>query len=338
MIKDFVVNVTDLTKGVAEQGFGLILVVDNELDIPYQVITSASDLNLETVTPSSKVYKMVQKIFMASPAPAEVAVFGDSQIIDETDLIASLDGLIDDNKGDWFFLTSTMNDSDTLAALANWATANDKLYFATAQDVEAINNIESANAAIGYHHLEEDYFAEGLAANLAVADAGSITGKFQEVSGSLPANVSLTDLKELHSNNGFSYVKSMGRSYVSEGKMSDGTYMDIALGSYFIKFRLEEALFLLAMNNGKIPYSDAGIAMIIAEVENVLRVATRQGIVLERDGRGVYEIDALERGQVLPNDIANRVYNGVNVRCVVAGAIHSAEININLVLTEGDDE
>ena len=61
---------------------------------------------------------------------------------------------------------------------------------------------------------------------------------------------------------------------------------------------------------------------------------SRQGIILEEDGKGVYTITALGRNEVLKNDVANRYYGGLSVTAVVAGAIHSAEITINLVLSE----
>lgn len=332
--KDFIVNVNNNTKGVSAQGFGLILAFDHENDIPYMEVGSAADLiDKNGLTSESAIYKIVQKIFMAKPAPQKVAVYGVTTL-EGADIETALNGLLNKQKNDWFTLVTTDNSDATLTALSKWVSANDKLLFATTQDLALAGKIESSNTAIGYHNVVDDYVAEGLAANMSVALPGSITAKFEEVEGSLPAEIEITELSELHNANGFSYINSKGRNYVSEGKMTDGTYMDITLGSYFIKFRLEEALFLLAMNNGKIDYSDRGIAMMIAEVETVLKTATRQGIILEEDGKGVYEITALTRDEVLKSDIANRTYNGISVTAVVAGAIHNAEVTINLVLSE----
>lgn len=334
MKKDFIVNVNNNTKGVSSQGFGLVLVFDHENEIPYMEIGGESELtDLDGVTVDSRVYKLVQKIFMAKPGPTEVAVFG-TLAIDSSEIEEALNSLLDEQKNDWFTLTMTDNSTETLTRVSKWALANDKLLFSTTQDIGLVEAIESPNTAIGYHEEEDDFFAEGLASNMAMALPGSITAKFEEVQGSLPSTITLTELNALHKENGFSYIRSKGRNYVSEGKMTDGTYIDITLGSYFIKFRLEEALFLLAMNNGKIPYSDKGIAMIVAEVETILKTATRQGIILEENGQGVYKITALRRNEMLKNDIANRVYDGVSVTAVVAGAIHSSEITINLVLSE----
>lgn len=334
MIKDFTVIVNNNTQGVSSQGFGLILAFDHENEIPYMEIGNAKDL-IDTggITVDSPIYKIVQKIFMAKPGPTVVAVFGKVSI-GATEVETALNELLNEQKSDWFTLIATDNSNETITKLSKWVLANDKLLFSTTQDLTLPTLIESANTAIGYHNDIEDYVAEGLASNMAMALPGSITAKFEEVQGSLPSNISLTELNQLHKDHGFSYIRSKGRNYISEGKMTDGTYIDITLGSYFIKFRLEEALFLLAMNNGKIPYSDRGIGMIVSEVETVLKTATRQGIILEEDGKGVYKIEALRRNEVLKNNVANRVYNGVKVTVVVAGAIHSAEIVIDLVLSE----
>jgi hypothetical protein len=341
VIKNFVVNVNNLTKGVTEQGFGLILIFDNEHNLPYTLISDPADLlpeegaepGINVITVDDKVYKIAQKIFMHTPRPQEVAVFGKVTEV-ASEIETALNELINNQKNDWFTLVTTTNEAEVIEKLSKWVMANEKLYFVTTQDLSIVKTIESTNTAIGYHDDAEDFLAEGLAANMAMALPGSITAMYEEVAGSRPANITLTELKELHKNNGFSYIRSKGRNFVSEGKMTDGSYIDIVLGSYFIKFRLEEALFLLALNNGKIPYSDQGIAMLVAEVENIMRLATRQGIILEKDGKGVYEITALSRSEVPKNDVANRKYNGISVKATVAGAIHTGEINIDLVLEE----
>lgn len=337
MKKDFVVNVNNQTKGVSEQGFGLILVFDHKNNIPYMEIGNATDLtDVEEITVDSDVYKIVQKVFSAKPGPSTVAVAGMGGGLEgETDIEEALNKLIDEQNNDWFTLVTTDNSNETIAKLSKWASANDKLYFVTTQDLTIVEDIESSNTAIGYHDKEDDYVAEGLASNMAMALPGSITAKFEEIEGSTPSNITLTELNKLHKDNGFSYIRSKGRNYVSEGKMTDGSYIDTILGSYFIKFRLEEALFLLAMNNGKIGYDDGGgIGMMVGEVETVLKTATSQGIILKKDDKGVYEITALRRSEVSKNDVANRRYNGISVKATVAGAIHTAEINIDLVLEE----
>lgn len=330
MIKSFTVNVNNLAKPMSEESLGRILVMDNEYDLDYATLFETKDLP-EIVSKESRLYKLVDKLFTCSKKLEEIVVVGDSTMLDENDLAANLELLIEEQKSDWFFLTSTMNDNATIKKISAFVDKNDRVYFVTTQDLSIIETIVGENTAIGFHDDETDFLAEGLAVNMSVALPGSITAKFEQIRGSEPANITLSELKSIHRNNGFSYIRNKGIDYVSEGKMADGNYIDLVLGSYFIKFKLEEALFMLAINNGKIGYDDKGIGMMTAATETALKTATNQGIILEENGQGVYEITALRRNQVSKVDVSNRRYNGLSARATVAGAIHDGEVNINLV-------
>lgn len=331
---DFVVNINDRSKGVSEQGFGLVLALDTENTIPYRVVSSAGELlDIEEVTVESKIYKIVQKIFMQKPSPQEVAVYG-SVSASPTEMETALNELLDSQNNDWFSLVTTDNVDESITKLSAWALANNKIYYVTTQSLVIGAQVESKNTFIMYHNDPGDFVAEGLAAVMSVALPGSTTAKFEEIQGSRPANISLTEFKQLEKDNVSTYIRAKGRNYVSEGKTADGSYLDIVLGGYFIKFRLEEALLLLALNNKKIGYSDRGIGMQVAEIETVMKTATRQGIILTENGKGVYTITALRRSEMAKNKIANRVYDGASVVAVIDGAIHTGEVNIDLVLSE----
>ena len=107
-----------------------------------------------------------------------------------------------------------------------------------------------------------------------------------------------------------------------------GEYIDIIMGAHWVKSRMEEEAAFLAVNTKKIPYDARGIAMLVSVVEKVLRKAGRQGIVrVDDDGNYVYRVEALRREEVLRNDVANRVYNGLRWEIEIAGAIHSGTIS-----------
>ncbi len=334
MLKSFIVNVNDLTKPTTEEGLGRIFIIDSDNDIPYGAVEELEDLPVE-VTPETKLYKLVKKMFLCSDKLEEIVVYGDTTIEDEESLETTLNKLLDEQKSDWFFLASTINDGPSVKKLAQFAENNDKVYFATIQDLSIVENLkETKNTAIGYHENETDFLAEGLMVNMAMSLAGSRTAKFEQVPGSVPSDISLKEIKKLHKDNGFTYIRSKGVNYVSEGKMTDGSYIDITLGAYFIKFRLEDALFMLAINNPKVGYNDIGIGMMVAEAETVLKRATAQGIILSEGGKGAYEVTALTRKEMPRSEVANRRYNGIFAKAIVDGAIHDGEVTINLVLGE----
>lgn len=332
MKRDFVVNVTKLTKPVSQQGFGLILILGTSKAVPYTLVNAIDEVD-ELFGVDSKEYKIASRIFSQNPAPQEIAMAGmlwDDITNEATDLVAKLNEIVDKDS-DWFHFVCAENNSEAVTALAEWADANDKIYWVTTQDLSQPALMENENAVVMYHDDESAYVAEGLAAIAATTLPGEITFKFKTVNGVKEANITATELSQLHKDNGFSYVRKMGVLQTTEGKTTSGEYIDVVLGAYFLKFRIEEGVMYLAINSKKIPYDNRGIGMLISVVDTVFKQGVRQGIILrDDDGNGVYEINALTREEVMKNDIANRVYNGLEATAKLAGAIHEGTFSVIL--------
>lgn len=342
MASDFVVNVNLRTKGVTEKGFGTILILDNTLDTPFTLVNGLSSLPSGYAT-SSAVYKMAARIFGQSPAPQEIAVVGvkvsevstlpgNEYPTDQDILIYTLDQLIEEGHDDWFILTCVDNADATITALANWIDTQERMYFATTQTLALLEALESAKSAVGYHDEADAYMVEGLAAVMAVKDPGSATAKFKTINGVSAASITQTELAQLHKDFGFSYIRKMGVLQTTEGYTTNGGFIDLMMGAMFIKARIEEETMLMAINNDKIPYTNEGIAMLVGVVQGVLLRATAQGIILDNDGVGEYNIDYIAREDMPKNKVANRDYDGITVTATVAGAIHTGVITIDLVL------
>lgn len=332
MKRDFVVNITKLTKPVSSAGFGLILVLGTSKEVPYTLVGGTDEAD-ELFGIESKEYKLASRLFGQNPAPAEVAMAGitwDNVTGQATDLISALNEIVDQN-GDWFHVVCTENSPEVVTALAEWADANDKIYWATTQDLSQPTLMENENAVVMYHDDEDAYVAEGLAVYAATTDPGEITFKFKTVNGVSEANITATELAQLHENGGFSYVRKMGVLQTTEGITTSGEYIDVVLGSYFLKFRIEEGMMYLAINSKKIPYDNIGIGSIVSVIDKVFKQGVRQGIILkDNDGNGVYDITALTREEVSTNDVASRVYDGAKGEAKLAGAIHEGNFGIVL--------
>lgn len=323
--KDFTVDITTLTKAVSQRGFGIILVLATDKAHPYTLYNDIATLTSDFGA-STKTNKIASRIFGQSPSPQEVAVVGmDYTTSLPSDIVDFLTTVIDKNS-DWFFLTCDINENAVVKALSGFIDTQDKMYFATTQDLTLPAMLESENTAIYYHDSEDAYLAEGMASYFATATVGGVTGKFKTVQGVLAANTGATELAQLHTDNSQSYVRKMGVLQTTEGKTTSGEYIDVVMGSYWIQFKMEEDAAYLSLNTPKIPYSNTGIGMLISVVENVLKRSTLQGIVLEEDGKGVYEITYVLREDIPKNDIAQRVYNEIKWTATLSGAIHSGNI------------
>lgn len=327
-MKDFIVNITKLTKPISQQGFGLPLILATSKAHPYTVYNDISAL-AEDFPAETDAYRIASRIFGQNPAPAQVAVYGilyDDVTGTPEDLVTALNTLVEVNN-DWYFLTCTENADDVITALSGWVDTQLKMYFVTSQALTTPTALESERTVVMYHNDAAAYVAEGLVATAATHRPGELTFKFKTVNGVSEADITATELNQLHTDGGFSYIRKMGVLQTTEGKTTSGEYIDVVMCGDFLKVRMEEEAAYLAVNTLKIPYDNQGISMLMSVVDSVLKQGVDQGIILQDDdGNGVYDITVIKREDVSQNDIASRTYNGVRWTAKLAGAIHSGII------------
>lgn len=316
MILDFPVNIERKTVGVSERGFGTILIFDTTQDLDFQYITNENVKEFET---ESKLYKIASTLFQQKPAPQEVAVVGKNG-----KAVEGLKKVLEENS-DWFFLTCTDDKAETIKALSELCAVENKVYMVTTHDKEEYKKLFEEvydNTLVTYASNENDYSAEALAVEMSYKIGGK-TAKFKQLQGVKPCKISLTELNELHKHNMQAYVTKLGVNQMSEGKVLSGEYLDVVLGEYWIRFRMEEAMQRLALTQDKIPYTNRGIGMIVGEVTKVLVRAVEQGIVEE----GQFRVDYKLREDVPTNEVALRKYNYVRWTAMLQGAIHTGQIS-----------
>lgn len=316
MILDFPVNIQRKTVGVSERGFGTILIFDPSQNINFKYITAE---NVKEFSTESKVYKLASRLFMQKPQPQEVAVVGKSgtavegfkKVLEETN--------------DFFFLICTDNSVETIKGLSNLCQVNNKVYAVTVNDYEDAKKLFEEvydNTFVMYHDDSDSFVAEALAVVMSYKVGGK-TAKFKTLQGVKAANVSLTQVNELHKNNLFTYVEKLGVLQTTEGKMLSGEYIDVILGEYWIRFRMEERMQRLALTQDKIPYTNRGIGMLVGVAELVLTEAVAMGIVEE----GQYRVDYKVREDVGSNEVALRKYDYILWTAMLQGAIHTGQIS-----------
>lgn len=316
MILDFPVNIQRKTVGVSERGFGTILIFDPSQDINFKYITAE---NVKEFSTESKLYKMASRLFMQKPQPQEVAVVGKNG--------AAVEGFkkVLEETNDFFFLTCTDNSVETIKGLSNLCQVNNKVYAVTVNDYEDAKKLFEEvydNTFVMYHDDSGSFVAEALAVVMSYKIGGK-TAKFKTLQGVKAANVSLTQVNELHKSNLFTYVEKLGVLQTSEGKMLSGEYIDVILGEYWIRFRMEERMQRLALTQDKIPYTNRGIGMLVGVAELVLTEAVAMGIVEE----GQYRVDYKVREDVDSNEVALRKYDYILWTAMLQGAIHTGQIS-----------
>lgn len=311
---DFPVVIQRKTVAVSERGFGTILILDNKKDIDFKYVDAEDLKGLD-----GAVLNIANRLFMQKPQPQKVAVFGKAGAID-----VAFNAALEANN-DFFFVVSTDNTTESIKKLAELAQVNNKIYGVTVNsvaDTKKLYELKNDNTFIMYHDDPKAYAAEAMTVIMSYKVGGK-TAKFKTIQGVRAAKISTTELNELHEHKMFTYVEKLGVLQTTEGKVLSGEYIDIVLGEYWIRFKMEEALQRLALVNDKIPYTNTGIGMIVGACEAILNRAVEQGIV----EKGQYRVDYKLREDVPSNDVALRKYDYVMWTAMLQGAIHAGQIS-----------
>lgn len=246
-------------------------------------------------------------------------------------LLASLDELVE-TRDDWYFLLSTDRAAEDIEELASWVAANHKLYVAcpdenVADTIALAGVLASDRTALIYHDDPDSCPDAAWVGRCAPELPGSITWKFKTLDGIAPADVTTTNVSDLHAANVQTYVQKYGVNQTSEGKVTSGEYIDVIRSQDFVEARLSEAISRLLFTSPKVPFDNRGIALVVAEVLSVMQLATGQGIIArDNDGNGIFEVTAPDISEVSANDKANRNLPNVHFAFTLAGAVHQVEV------------
>ena len=103
--------------------------------------------------------------------------------------------------------------------------------------------------------------------------------------------------------------------------MFGGEWIDVVRGLAWLEARLEERIFAALVNNPKIPYTDAGMTILVAEVKAQLQEAEDRGVL---DSGWAVTITAV--ADQATADRASRIVRGLDFTARLAGAVHTVNI------------
>jgi len=316
--KDFNVNITRLTTAVAQRGFGTILILSNDKDLAYKEYTDISGVAPDFLS-TTKTYKIAEALF--SQKVEKIAIFG-KLTTTPADLVTALNTLII-TQNSWFGLVCTLNTDPAIAALSTWIGTQEKVYAVTSQN-KAITNA-SNQTMIAYHPTE--YIMEKSLAYMLVKEIGGTDLDGKAISGITSSLINATEYATFKTNHINVAVEKFGNVVIDGGDMAGGEKIDVILGEFWIKIRMEEDLAQLKLNSPKIPYTNAGVALLVDVASNRLKLAARQNIVAIDDaGIPEFTITYLPVEEVPAADRANRKYDYVRWEARLAGSVREGQI------------
>jgi hypothetical protein len=234
----------------------------------------------------------------------------------------------------WYALYTLYNSDAYVKAAAAAIESRKKIYIAD------LNNSESATLADGGSDTGDDLqtlnydrtatmFHPNPSAMAGAAwmgtrlpyEPGSATWKFAQPD---IAAVSLTSTQatNLVAKN-INFVQTVaGIDIAREGKMVGGEFIDVIRDLDWLEDDMTAAVFETLASNPKVPYTNAGIALIEAAVHGSLLRAAARGII-DSDFTVVVPLVSATSSA----DRAIRLLSGVKFQCRLAGAIHKVTIN-----------
>lgn len=252
-------------------------------------------------------------------------------------LATDLDAIQLEN-GDWYAFVTLYNSDAYVKAAAAWVEAVDapKIYAAdlsmsetvtlaaggsdTAQDLETL---AYARTFTCYHPSPADMFGAAWLGKVLPLTPGSETWKFKTLSGVNPVATTSTHRVNLRAKTCNTIQTVAGRNITWEGNTLDGDFIDIQRGLDWLEDDMTKSVFEALAGANKIPYTNAGVALIEGKMRGTLKRAIAMGILTD-DPAPVITVP-----KVADVSVANRTLRllpDMKFSATVAGAIHKVTI------------
>lgn len=237
--------------------------------------------------------------------------------------------LIDD---DWYLVLLDVNSEANVDLVAAWTETRTKLFIAQTQNDVEKNGSGTLGAGLNLSAYDRtallfaasmvEYPACAWAGVVLPQDPGSITWMFKELKTVSPSLLSSTQETNLFNYSVNTYQTIAGLDITRKGTSVSGEYMDVRHGLDWLQARLQEGVFGLLANAGKIPYTDASVDIFVNEIKRVLNQGVERNFIaagsITASGPKVADVDSADR--------ANRILPDLKFGATLAGAVHKVEI------------
>lgn len=166
--------------------------------------------------------------------------------------------------------------------------------------------------------------------------SGSETAAYKHLEGMRPADLSEAQIAAMTAKNLSYFVSVGGRNVTLNGKVVAGEWMDIIRFRDWQKNDMQSRVFRLFVENSKVPYTDAGIALVQNQMYASLKAGQDAGGIAqdEYDANGklvaAYTASVPSSASISATEKASRRLNKCTFTARLAGAIHFAEIHGSL--------
>ena len=293
----------------------------------YEEFTDFASLTTTHNDTDSDIYKAANVLFSQENVPNKVGVMK-TATADTTALATCIDEgwrqivLV----GAWD-TTAIKTISTYIDGLKN---THQKMLFATVDKTDA-SSLLSGTSALASERTVLVVGKENEACAVVGATAGLEVGSFtyKNIIVNDTVNAEAVTETELTNLGGKAIVilEKAGDKVTSDGKATSGEFIDIVDSKDYILQGIEYGVQKVFNNNKKVPYTNAGIALLEAATLGVLVDAYNNGMIATNDdGTPAYSVSFAMRSETTESDRATRSYPYGKFSFSLAGAIHTAEI------------
>lgn len=238
---------------------------------------------------------------------------------------------------DWYFLLTTAKDDTTVKVAANTIETMRRMYLFLNDDADVRTNATDDlvselkaqslfRTGVFYSGTAADRGDAGFVGKNAPFDPGSETWALKTISGVTVDAWTDSEKGYLDDKNANYYVQIAGVNVTRNGKVVGGEYIDVIRFIDWLQARMQERIFTALVNSRKIPFTDAGIAVIESCMREVLEAGIRAGGIVE------YTVTVPRAADISSADKAARNLTGLSFTATLAGAIHAVTITGNVSL------
>ncbi len=239
--------------------------------------------------------------------------------------------------GDFYGVEIDCNSPKNIDKVARWTLANQRLAFFAPQYTKPsqfatgeftagadYTALLANNSAIGIitrasrlSFLEGAWSGDGFA-----REPGSATWAFKPLDGVGADAFTATERAAIEVYKANHYTSEAGIAITRPGKAFGGEWIDVVIGLAWLTAAIETGLFALLVNNPKVPYTDAGFAMLVGEVRGALKQAEDRSIL-----DSGWTVTILSVALQATADRAARIARSLEFSARLAGAVHKAIVN-----------
>lgn len=332
------VTITVQSIGITRQGFNSLICVGDDTALgtatEYEVrkYTSFEQFNSDVTdgvwAPGTTLVDLVTVAFAQSPSVPEVYV----SAVNDTTIDASDLSAIQANNNDWFGYCHVYEGASNNKNASDWIAAADKYGFFLQTDT-ADQLLNSTFSCIWYTESgfsgTARYVQAAIASRILALIPGSYTAAYKQLNlVSAATDLSTTDESTLRTNNVNQFTAIAGVNLTYDGVTTAGGFIDTYIGVLYLKARIAEDVFAQIASVEKVPYTNAGINLVVSAVQNRLQQSITEGYLTD-DPEPV--VEAPLASEVSDTDKSNRLLPDVRFAAVTAGAIHTVKINGTII-------